>query len=106
MRVYCIQMSSCDGIPEPNAAICSATTRSQQVGLEGTPGQGFDSSLMSCKPMHGPWVVPGPDVQQVVIAAAGKLLPTGRPGQPTDLLFVTTQSADDMLSRPADLADD
>ena len=42
-----------------------------------------------------------PDVEEVVVAAGGQLLPAGRPLEPAHLLLVAPQHAGDVLADPA-----
>ena len=52
-------------------------------------------------PVGGPVIVGIPNVQQIVIATASKLLSTGRPLETAHLLIMTSQDSSDMLPLPA-----
>lgn len=96
-------VEQCAGVcvPELDAAVSSSAAGGQQVGLEGAPRQGLDRSSVRGELVHGGAPGRAPDVQQVVVAAAGQLRAAGRPLQAAHLLHMALQGGSDVLTHPA-----
>ena len=90
------------GVPELDAAVCGATSRGQQVGLEWAPGQGLHSSLVAQQCVQGIAPPELPNQEAVVVAPGRQVLPVGRPFQPAHLQGVAPQLCCDVLAHPAD----
>ena len=72
-----------------------------QARLEGAPCQRLDRGAVRRQALRRPRAGRVPDVQQVVVAAAGQLRAAGRPLQPAHLLLVPPQRGRDVLAHPA-----
>ena len=104
VRVNAVELGTGVTVPEADAAVSSAASRSQQVGLEGAPGQRLDRSTVGCEAQR--WGLASgcaccPNVQQVVIASTGQLLSIWGPLQAANFLLMALEHCLDMLSHSA-----
>ena len=99
--VHCVEMCSCHGVPESNAPVCSASTRRQQIALEGAPSNRLHRCLMGRETVERVATAGRPHMEQIVVASARKLLSARRPFEPTDFLLMTPQLCCHMLSLPS-----
>jgi len=83
--VYAVQCSIGGRVPEADAAISCSTTRRKQAVLVGRPCNGLHSCIVVAELDDRRCGVQIPDVQLVVIAAAGNLSVIWRPFQATHL---------------------
>ncbi len=83
--VYAVQCSVGGRVPEADATICCSTSRCKQAVLVGGPCNGLHSCIVVAELDDRRCGVQIPDVQLVVIAAAGNLSVIWRPFQATHL---------------------
>ena len=105
MGVDGVELSAGDSVPKADAAVCSASARSKQVGLKRAPGYCLDGSKVRCEGVTRPRAVRRPNVQEIVVAAARKLLAAGGPCQTAYLLLVTPKCCCEVLSLPTSTTD-
>ena len=95
------------GVPKLDRAVSCASTGSQEVGLEGAPGDSLDGSAVRGQAVG--WTVGRgavPDVEDVVVAAAGELGAGGRPLEAADLLLVSAEDSGLVLADADIVVDD
>ena len=92
-RVGGVELGHGGGVPHPHCPVHSAPGSGEAVGLPGTPGHGLDSGLVGGDGVQGRVAARGPDLDAVIIAAAGQSFAVLRPGQAAHLLLVPGQAS-------------
>ena len=102
--VHAVEAGARLRVPELDAAVCRASAGGEEVALEGAPCQGLHCSavLLQAVQVRGRGSAGHhlgiPQVQEVVVPPARKLLPRQRPLQPAHLLLVRAHLRDHMIS--------
>ncbi len=88
-----LQESAGGAVPEADLPVGSAAARCEEVGLVGAPSEGLDRSSVVQDLVTRGSLGGVPDVEDVVVAAAGELLAVDGPLEAADLLGVRVLEA-------------